>query len=325
MPLKKSALNVGIVISIVIMAGCGKGGDSAKPASQVAAKVNGDEISVHQINGALSKSGAISPDQAKKVAPQVLERIIDQQLLVQKAIEAKLDRDPQTMQNLENARRQILSQAYMEKTMAAVAKGGKDEIRKFYDENPALFQERRIYRFQELSVTGLGDRLSELRTEAEKAKSLADVATWLKGKNMAFSAANTTKAAEQLPLDLLPQVSKMRDGQIAVLAAANGSGAAVFQLVQSQQVPLNEQQATPVIEQFINNKKRMELAEAEVKKLRGAAKIEYVGDFVATKPGETAIAAPVAAIPAKIEPAPVVPAVATRGDSALEKGISGLK
>ena len=313
-----------VILSVSILAACGKSGDAAKPASQVAAKVNGDEISVHQINSALSRGGAVPPEQAKKAAPQVLERIIDQQLLVQKAVEAKLDRDPTVMQNLENAKRQILSQAYMERTLAAAPKGGKDEVRKFYDENPALFQERRVFRFQELTVAGSPEKLDALRAEAGKAKNLTDVANWLKAQDVKFTAANATKAAEQLPLELLPQFSKMKDGQIVVLGSPNG--AAVIQLVQSQQAPLNEQQATPVIEQFINNKKKMELAEAEVKKLRGAAKIEYVGDFVATKPGDGQKAAAPAPVTAPAPVAVTPPAQSSaKGDSGIEKGLSGLK
>jgi hypothetical protein len=38
---------------------------------------------------------------------------------------------------------------------------------------------------------------------------------------------------------------------------------------------LSAQQAAPVIEQFLAGRKRMELAAAEVRKLRGSARIEY--------------------------------------------------
>jgi len=59
---------------------------------------------------------------------------------------------------------------------------------------------------------------------------------------------------------------------------------AILQLAQSQQAPLDLIHATTQIEQFLNNGKRFEIANAEVKKLRDAAKIEYVGEFEKTKP-----------------------------------------
>jgi hypothetical protein len=66
---------------------------------------------------------------------------------------------------------------------------------------------------------------------------------------------------------------------VAVFAAP--AGAAVVRLVSAADAPLNEKQAAPLIEQFLAGRKRMELAAAEAKRLRAAARIEYVGDFKA--------------------------------------------
>ena len=83
-------------------------------------------------------------------------------------------------------------------------------------------------------------------------------------------------------MDLLPNISKMNDGQIAVL---RGPGrVAILQLAQSQQAPLDLVHATTQIEQYLTNGKKFEVANAEVKKLRDAAKIEYLGDFEKSKP-----------------------------------------
>jgi hypothetical protein len=71
----------------------------------------------------------------------------------------------------------------------------------------------------------------------------------------------------------------MKDGEIAVFDAP--SGAAVVQLVQAQEAPLSEREAAPLIEQFLSGRKRLELAAAEVKRLRDVARIEYVGEFKA--------------------------------------------
>jgi len=47
----------------------------------------------------------------------------------------------------------------------------------------------------------------------------------------------------------------------------------------SESQPVDDKKAAPVIEQYLTNRKREELAVAEVKRLRDASKIEYVGDF----------------------------------------------
>jgi EpsD family peptidyl-prolyl cis-trans isomerase len=269
------ALLIGLVVS-----GCG--GGSRKGASQVAARVNGDEISVHQVNQILAAQGPAGQEQAQKATPQVLERLIDQQLMVQKAVQAKLDRDVQVVQRIEAAKSQIIAQTYMERMSATSQKASADEIRAFYKENPALFAERRVYRFEEIVVQAADDKLGQLEQVAKKSKSVAEVANWLKGQNIPFTGNAAVRAAEQLPLEALPQLSRMKDGDLIALRGANG--VTVLQLAASQVAAISEEQATQHIQTFLLNRKRKEIANAEMAKLRAGAKIEYVGEFEKTKP-----------------------------------------
>jgi EpsD family peptidyl-prolyl cis-trans isomerase len=269
-----------VLATALTMAGCGNGGGASSPA---AAKVNGSEISMAQVSWTAARGGNVSADHMKKTGPRALESLIDQQVLVQKALEAKLDQDPQTALALDTARKQVLAQAYMDKTLATVPKPTPEEVRAFYNKNPILFEMRRVFRFQELNVVIEDEKFDEINKFAQKAKNLSEIGAWLKARNLPFTAGDSTKAAEELSMDMLPHIAKMSDGQIAVL---RGRGrAAILQLVQSQQAPLDLVHATAQIEQFLTNGKRFEVGNAEVKKLRDAAKIEYVGDFAATKPG----------------------------------------
>jgi EpsD family peptidyl-prolyl cis-trans isomerase len=247
-------------------AGCGVNANP-KSAGQLAAKVNGTEITVQQLAGTRAGSRV-----------QALDKIIDRELLVQKALEARLDADPEVAQALDNARRQLLAQAYLERTAAARAKSSAGEISAFYAENPALFAQRRIYRLREINVAASSDKLELIRSEIATARDLDEVAGWLKWRNLKVSpATGATQPAEQLPLSYLPQLARMKEGEIALFSTA--LGATVVQLVQAQDAPLTEEQAAPLIEQFLAGRKKLELAAAEVKRLRDLASIEYVGDF----------------------------------------------
>ena len=82
-----------------LLAACGEKRDPG--ASQSAARVNKDEITVHEINFVLQQQRNLRPEQADAAAKQILERLIDQQLALQKAEEGKLDRDPRVVQQLE--------------------------------------------------------------------------------------------------------------------------------------------------------------------------------------------------------------------------------
>jgi EpsD family peptidyl-prolyl cis-trans isomerase len=226
----------------------------------VLAKVNGTEISARDAAGA-----------------QALEKIIDRELLVQQALAAGLDRDPQVAQSIDHARRGVLAQAWLERAAARLSRSTPEEVREFYAANPALFAERRIYRLRELVVSAPGEMIDVLRAEAAKARDLEQVAAWLRSRNAKYSVDALTQPAEQLPLSFLPQLGRMKPGEIA--AFATPLGASVIQLVHYEEAPLSEQQAAPLIEQFLAGRKRLETAAAEVKRLREVATIEYVGEF----------------------------------------------
>jgi len=278
-------LTQGIALSALALSltlalnGCGdKKEGEEKKATQVAAKVGSDEITVHQLNFELAKLGGnLTPDQAKQAANQVLRGLVDQQLLMQKAIADKLDRDPKVVQALEAARRQVLAQAYVEKLTAGAAKPSEAEIKAYYDKHPELFSERRIYRLLELSVQVTPESAAQVSEKLAGVRNLNEFVEWLKANNIPARGAQSVKAAEQLPLEMLPRLHALKDGQALTLSGNNTLN--IVYLAGSQTQPVNLQQATPMIERYLLNAKKRELAEAELKRLRDATKVEYLGEY----------------------------------------------
>ena len=247
---------------LLVLVGCERA-TADRAATQPLVRVNGVEISARQVNAANMS--------------QALEKVIERELLVQKAIAAGLDHDPAVVQSIDAARRQVLAQAYLERAAANVTKPSKEEVRAFYNENPALFAERRVYRVRELAISAPAEMIDVLRAETARARELDDVAAWLKGRNARFSATTYTQPAEQLPLAFLPQMARMKAGEIAVFATP--LGASVIQLIHAEEAPLGAGEANALIEQFLAGRKRLEFAAAEVKRLREGARIEYVAQL----------------------------------------------
>lgn len=325
------SLSAFVVISLVgtlTLSGCGKESEpETKIKTQVAAKVNSDEISVHQINFALQRLGKVPEPQIKQANGQVLEKLIDEQLLVQKAVEKKLDRDPRVVQAIETSKRQILSQAYLEQVVAAAPASAESEIKEFYSQRPELFGERRIFRFHEVTFQAKPELVDQLAPRVKAAKSIGEITKWLGEQKIGFNVSSATKAAEQLPLAVLPALHKMKDSALELIVNQSKTNYLVIQLAASQSSPLDEKSARPYIEQFLRNKKRGETADGEVKQLRTAAKIEYLGDFVKTSAdaaaakdnGTTAPANPTGAVSAQSS------AGASKEQDVINKGLSGLK
>jgi EpsD family peptidyl-prolyl cis-trans isomerase len=303
-----------LIATAVLLAACGDKGGA--PASQTAAKVNKDEITVHQINFVLQQQRNLRPEQAEAAGKQILERLIDQQLALQKAEETKIDRDPRVMQQIEAARREVVARAYLEKVGETAPKPTPEEIKKYYDEKPALFSQRRVYQIQEIGIETTPDRLPEIRERLAAVKNVNEFISYLQSSGLRFAGNQAVRAAEQLPLSSLDALAKMQDGQALVLPTP--TGAQVVVLAGSRMQPVSEEQARPAIEQFLLNERRRKLVEDDIKALRAAAKIEYVGKFAEGARG--AASAPVAKPAAGAAPAASGPLTSTD----VSKGL-GLK
>jgi EpsD family peptidyl-prolyl cis-trans isomerase len=245
-----------------VLGACGRSGaDDA--GGQVLAKVNGSRI----------------------VAPQstnVLEQLIDEEVVVQRALKDGLERDPEVMQAIERSRRQTLVRAYIDRA-AAVRPEDAKEIAAFYAEHPALFARRRIYNLRELAVAAPPERLAALQEVASRAQSMNEVARWLNAQQLPFQAEAASKSAEHIPLRMLNRLVELRDGQIVVVEG--GAGISIVQVVHSDAAPMSEAQAAPIIARYLANRRWLEVSRSEVAKLRAEAKIEYSPRFIPLRAG----------------------------------------
>ena len=265
--------------SALAAAGCGERGAGGEKASQTAARVNKDEITVHQINFVLQQQRNLRPEQADAAGRQVLERLIDQQLALQKADELKLDRDPRVVQQLEAARREIIARAYLDKLGESAQRPTPEEIRRYYEEKPALFAQRRVYNLQEVLVEATPEQVAVLRRQLESNPPVTEFVEQLRAAGMRFAGNTAVRGAEQLPLSSVDAFAKLQPGQALVQPTPTGLQVVYVADVRTQ--PVTEEQARPAIEQFILNDRKRQRVEDDVKAMRAAARIEYLGPFAA--------------------------------------------
>ena len=290
------------------LAGCG---DRKADATQVAARVNQSDITVHQINFVLQQERGVRPDQAESAGKRILETLIDQELAVQKAVELKLDRDPQTVQALEAARREVLARAYKERITQGASRPTQEETRRFYDATPTLFSERRVYSLQELLIDAPVARQDWIRERLARATSVDEFADALKADGLRYSGSHAVKPAEQLPMGLVDRFAKMKDGEAAILADAPAMR--VVFIAASRTEPVSYERAAPAIEQYLATLARRRAIDDNLKALRTAAQIAYQGKF-AGGPASAAAGASAAALP-PMAPVPVQMALPEEGSS----------
>jgi hypothetical protein len=201
--------------------------------SSAAARVNAEVITLQELEAARRTGGS----------GETLERLIDQRLARQHALEQGLERSPQIAYAIESARTEILARAYRQLVAEAQPRPTPAEIRSYYAEHPELFAARRIYSLESLDAR--------------------------------FGIQRSTLAAEQLPLELVPRLQAMKEGE--VLALEDGAGGALaLRIVAARLAPLDEAAAAPMIEKVLRARRSGAALDSEMKRLRAAARIEYV-------------------------------------------------
>lgn len=266
-------LFAGLLVAVVA-ASCSRD----EPRARIAARVNGEDISIDRLRQALARanSGRALAGAPAPSAAVAMESEIDRELLAQKARSVRLDRDRVVAATIDAATTGILAQAYVERSLGWPT----NEIREraaYYREHPALFAERRVFHLFELVAAVPDPRLAEMRRRAARARGLHEIAKWLGAEGLAYTTGGAAVSSDELEPEQLELLARMKDGQIVMRPVP--AGVSILQLLRSEPAPLSEADAAPMIEALLRAQRRAEVAERELKNLRLAAKIEYLLDL----------------------------------------------
>jgi peptidyl-prolyl cis-trans isomerase C len=278
---KRSMMCSAAMLLVATLAACGN--KAEKKPGQALASVNGQEITVLQLNEELMRANvpAARQEAARK---QMLEALIDRQLLESEATKEKMDRDPKVMQAIERAKSTIVAQAYLQKRIGTIARPTATEVEEYFNKNPQLFANRKVFDMRQL-VLASSDVTDNVKAAIDASKSLDEVAAWLDEHKVKYGRGQLARSTQELPPELAGKLLAMPKGQLFIIR--EGDRSMLLSINEVKDAPVTLAQATPQIEQFLVNKKNKEAAEAELKRLRASAKIEYLGQ---TPPAATAAA-----------------------------------
>jgi EpsD family peptidyl-prolyl cis-trans isomerase len=269
-----TVLTATVVSSALLLAACG---GHKKDTTQSAARVDGTEITVHQINYRLQRERGLRPEQQDEAGRKILEQLIDEQLIVEKAEKTKMDLEPGAQQALDAARREVLARSYVEQAVQGVAAPTDQTMRAYYDANPALFANRRIYTMQEYLAKVPEAQIPALRAMVEGGKPTTEIEAWFKAGNYPFRAQQGTHPAEQIPLTALKTLAAVQDGH--GLVASAGDQVHVTYITASTSAPVVFDKARPVIGQYLTIESRRKATEGNLGALRSVAQVTYSAPY----------------------------------------------
>jgi len=265
-----------VAVAALSLVACEQPATTAKDG--IAATVGGDAISEVELGRAVARLGKLDATESAQARGRVLEALIDQHLVSHAAKEARLDQAPEVVLAKQQAQRQVLVEAYMERLFKDMAQPADTEIQDYYDRHPELFAQRKIYRVQELELQLAPARVAEVEAQLKQSRTLAEFADWLRAQGIDGKTGMAVKPAEQISAPMLAQLINMKDGQVVVVPMGENR-VSVLQLQGSQAQPVTLEQARAAIGRVVLGEKRKTLLEAEIRKLRASGKIEYATGF----------------------------------------------
>lgn len=250
-----------------------------KHTGQVLATVGNSEVSVLQYNYLLKKIGIQNPSSALK--SEITDKLINRELAYQMAVEQKLEQSPDVLLSIEEAKKDILAKAYAEQLSAKTVAPSENDLAHYYNEHPALFAQRKIYHLTEINISSSETNYSTVKTYIQSKRTKDEFTQWLRDQQIAFNAQNVIRAAEQLPIEVVPNLMNSNEGQIQSFESPRGL--MIYQLLSAENASVSYEKAKPIIAQYLSKQSSKTTVDTEIAHLRRTRPVQIFSKAIEQK------------------------------------------
>ncbi len=273
--MKSKTLTMLLLASALTVSGCKRAATG-----QVVAVVNGEEVSLSELNGELQRAGAQGGDK-KVVQAAALQSLVDRKLLVQQARDRGIDKDPEYLQQQRRLNDELMISMLGKQVTKNVPVPATTEVDQYVAANPGMFAQRTIYALDQIQFAAPEDR-SKLKA-LESDHSLDEVASTLTQMGIKFARQKGVMDSAQTPPGLIKQITALPPTEPFVLASG---GRVVVSVIADRRVqPLEGDNARQLATQVIRRNAVADIAKKQVKQARDSAKIEYQPGFTPAASG----------------------------------------
>ena len=282
-------LGIGMVCAAALLAGC----KDKTPQGQVAATVNGNEVTLQELNAEIAAANLPANVDKKEAQRAMLQRVIERKLLVGAAEEQGLDKTAEFMSTKRRMDETMVAQAYAKKQLAAVPVPSEAEVQKFMNEHPNVFLQREQLALDQIRFAPPKDINSLKQLEGDH--SMDAVAAHLTQMGIKFQRGNAVLDSGQAPTQLIKAINASPPTEPFVVP---DRGLITVNLVKARRaVQIDPAQAKAGAVNAWRQQKFEDLLRQQVNGLKTAAKITYQSGFAPdtkapAKPGAPAPAAP---------------------------------
>ena len=257
--------------SALVLSACQK-----EATGQVAAVVNGEEITLQEINAEL-RGVNLTDGSAKKAAQQAaLQRIVERRLLAGAATEDGIAKEQEYLLRSRQVGDALLVQMLSEKADRSIQIPSDADIQKFIAANPVAFDNRTIFTTNQIQFVPPKD--PKVLALLEPDRSMDAVAAHLTQLGIKFSRRDAELDSIQLPKGVFDQIIALPGGEPFILPAPQVVTIAV--ITGQRTSPVTGDEAKALAAQGLRNKTIGDLIQQRLKAARASAKISYQQGYV---------------------------------------------
>ena len=263
----------------VIAIGFAFSGCTRKAEGQTVAVVNGEEITVPDLNFALNSAKV--PEGMDKTAArsQVLQQLVDRRLLVEQARKEGIDKTPDFVNRERRADEDLLISLLAARRLNTTQLPSDREVQAFIASHPGVFANREIWTLDQVLYTAPTDK--DVLADVVKAHDLGAVVTVLQQHNIRFTRQSNHLDTAIVPPELYNRISALPAGEPFVVPVGNRSVASA--IISREPRPVAGDQAKPAAVAMMRKSETAKSLEGLLKSLRGSAKIDYQPGYAPPK------------------------------------------
>lgn len=245
---------IALVLGTFVLAACDSG---EAPTGQVAATLDGEEVTVSQINNELRASGIQADQSNPALANQALEAIINRSILAQEARDRGLHQTPTGSLALQRAEESALVDLLRRDIQANSPAPSDDEARQFVSNNSAMFSDRFVSVVEQVVVPTLPDGMM---SQLEAAETLDEVRALLNERDVKFQTTMGSVDSLTVAPAIAKQIVELDEGEVYILP--QGNGARINAVVSRASYPIRGDEALELGRRMLTQQRSTEQVES---------------------------------------------------------------
>jgi peptidyl-prolyl cis-trans isomerase C len=256
---------------------CGVRGHSSvarlrkKPEGQSVAIVNGEEITVPQLNAQLAAADASPGVDKNQARSRALQALIDRVLLEQQARSEGIDKSPTFLEKQRQLTQEVLIGMLAQRLGGTAQLPSDQDVAQFEESHPQMFAKREMWTLDEIRFQMPAS--GPIQQQINATHSLAALEDVLKANHIDYTPATARIDSAVVPQDLYGKIIALPAGEPFIVPVGADAVASVITAREAQ--PVSADQARSLAIAAIRKQQTAILLDNRLKTLRKSAKIQY--------------------------------------------------